>query len=268
MIFGQSEASDALRARARKVAEAGSDALILGPPGSGISKVAEVIHLCSSTPTAPFVKRGGAALDVSGLDQALSDARGGAIFIDEVTGLRAEVQAALLDRLDAGAGTRVLLGSSADLKMALAASSFNAELYYRLSGVTVRISALAERREDIPVLFRHYVEVAAEQAGLEPPDVTPDILSDLMARDWPGNGRALMSEAMRFALGLREEGDADTGMGLAEQMAQVEKSLLETALRRARGRAISAAETLKLPKKTFYDKLARYGIRPEDFRRG
>lgn len=268
MIFGQSEASEALRARARKVAEAGSDALILGPPGSGISKVAEVIHLCSSTPTAPFVKRGGAALDVSGLDQALSDARGGAIFIDEVTGLSPEVQAALLDRLDAGAGTRVLLGSSADLKMALAASSFNAELYYRLSGVTVRISALAERREDIPVLFRHYVEVAAEQAGLEPPDVTPDILSDLMARDWPGNGRALMSEAMRFALGLREEGDADTGMGLAEQMAQVEKSLLETALRRARGRAISAAETLKLPKKTFYDKLARYGIRPEDFRRG
>ena len=96
--------------------------------------------------------------------------------------------------------------------------------------------------------------------------MTPEVLARLMARDWPGNARALMSEAMRFALGLGDEVGAGAGLGLAEQMAQVEHSLLEAALRRAGGRASDAAAALKLPRKTFYDKLARYGIRPETFR--
>ena len=82
----------------------------------------------------------------------------------------------------------------------------------------------------------------------------------------PGNARALMSEAMRFALGLAEEAEQDTNLGLVEQLAQVEQSLLEQALRRANGKAADAAQALKLPRKTFYDKLARYGIRAEDFR--
>ena len=90
-----------------------------------------------------------------------------------------------------------------------------------------------------------------------------------MAQEWPGNARALMSVAMRFALGL---GGADTDpkaeqvLGLNEQLAQVERSLLAEALRRAGGRAQEAATQLKLPRKTFYDKLARYGLRPEEFR--
>ena len=76
-----------------------------------------------------------------------------------------------------------------------------------------------------------------------------------------------MSAAMRFVLGMPEEAAAAAGLGLAEQMAQVERSLLIAALGRANGRAAAAAEALKLPRKTFYDKLARYGIRPEDYRR-
>ena len=87
-----------------------------------------------------------------------------------------------------------------------------------------------------------------------------------MARDWPGNARALMSVAMRFVMGMSDEVMPDTGLGLTAQMAQVEQSLLEAALKRAGGQASAAAQALKLPRKTFYDKLARYGIRPEDFR--
>ena len=67
-------------------------------------------------------------------------------------------------------------------------------------------------------------------------------------------------------MGLAEDVRPDAGLGLVEQMAQVEQSLLEAALRRAGGQASAAAEALKLPRKTFYDKLARYGIRPEAFR--
>ena len=122
------------------------------------------------------------------------------------------------------------------------------------------------------MLFRHYVAQASEQAGLTPPPVGPEVIGALMARDWPGNARALMSAAMRFALGLGvgEGGEAvagqEAGRGLAEQMAQVERSILVAALRRHAGRAAEAARELKLPRKTLYDKLTRYGLRPDDFR--
>ena len=106
----------------------------------------------------------------------------------------------------------------------------------------------------------------SEQAGLTPPEVTPQVVAGMMARDWPGNARALMSAAMRFAMGLSDEVIADASLGLSEQMAQVEQSLLEAALRRAEGHASAAAQALKLPRKTFYDKLARYGLKAEDFR--
>jgi two-component system C4-dicarboxylate transport response regulator DctD len=74
-----------------------------------------------------------------------------------------------------------------------------------------------------------------------------------------------MNAAMRFSLGLNET-DETGEMGLSERMAQVERSLLIEALTRHRGAATETARALKLPRKTFYDKLARYGIRPEDYR--
>jgi two-component system C4-dicarboxylate transport response regulator DctD len=144
----------------------------------------------------------------------------------------------------------------------------SAELYYRLEITPVRIPSLAERPDDIPVLFRRYVAQASEQAGLTPPEITPDIISRLMAREWPGNARALMSEAMWYALGLSDDLTVTDDLGLAEHLAKFEQSLLEQALRRSGGKAVEAARVLKLPRKTFYDKLARYGIRPEDYRNG
>jgi len=75
-----------------------------------------------------------------------------------------------------------------------------------------------------------------------------------------------MSAAMRFVMGVADDTVPDAELGLAEQMAQVEQSLLRAALKRAGGQASAAALALKLPRKTFYDKLTRYGIRPEDYR--
>ena len=161
---------------------------------------------------------------------------------------------------------RLIAGSTADLSAAVEAGRFNGDLYYRLEVMRVRIPALSERPEDIPVLFRHYVAQAAEQAGLAAPEVGPDHLAALMAQDWPGNARSLMSAAMRFVLGMPDHAEA-ADLGLADQMARVERSLLIAALGRQNGRASEAAKALKLPRKTFYDKLARYGIRPEDYRR-
>ncbi|WP_298976062.1 sigma-54 dependent transcriptional regulator [uncultured Roseobacter sp.] len=266
MLFGASQLAEGLRARVRRVAVTETEVLVTGAPGTGISKVAEVIHLCSARSKAPFVKRAAAASDVAELSEALEKARSGSLFLDEITQMPAQAQLSLLEALENGTETRVIAGSNRDLAASVEAGQLNSELYYRLEVTPVRIPSLSERPEDIPILFRHYVAQASEQAGLSAPEITPQVVAGLMARDWPGNARALMSEAMRFSLGLAEEATPDTSLGLAEQMAQVEQSLLEQALRRAEGRAVVAAEALQLPRKTFYDKLTRYGIRAEDYR--
>lgn len=268
LIVGISDAAEHLRNRIRKVSALGTDAFITGPLGSHIPKVAEVLHQCSTRSKLPFVKRAGQSLAPDSLTAALEDAEAGSLFLDEVAHLPASTQLALVEMLEDDARPCLYFGASGDLSVAVKAGVFNADLYYRISGTTVQIPPLAERREDIPVLFRMCVADAAEQAGLVAPEITPDLLSRLMSQDWPGNTRAVMAEAMRFATGLRDAaglGDPQA-LGLAEQMARVEKSLLEQALRRADGRATEAARALKLPRKTFYDKLARHAIRPEEFR--
>jgi len=267
MLFGTSPQSDELRARVRSVAPTGAEVLVTGAPGSGIPKVAEVVHLMSQLGQGPFVKRPGAGLSASDFDELCKAGEGGSVFIDEVSALPDETQYAVLDRLERGTGTRVIAGSSINLAALVEAGTFNAGLYYRLDVMQVRIPSLHERPEDIPVLYRHYVAQAAEQAGIDAPEINPDHLAVLMAQDWPGNARSLMSAAMRFVLGMPEETTHVAGLGLAEQLAQVERSLLIAALGRQNGRAAAAAQALKLPRKTFYDKLTRYGIRPEDYRR-
>ncbi|WP_338550358.1 sigma-54-dependent transcriptional regulator [Roseovarius phycicola] len=267
MLFGTSQQAEDLRAHVRRVAVMQTEVLVTGPPGAGVSKVAEVVHLMSPASSGPYIKRSGTSLDAPALDEALEAARSGSLFIDEITGLSQPAQYALLDRLDTQTDTRLIAGTTADLANLAQSGQFNAELYYRLDVAPVRIPSLAERPEDIPVLFDHYVAQAAEQAGLDIPEVSPEYRASLMSQDWPGNARSLMSAAMRYVLGMPEDVAEAAGLGLSEQMARVERSLLIAALGRQNGRASEAAKALKLPRKTFYDKLARYGIKPEDYRR-
>ena len=265
MIFGVSAASERLRARVRVAARAGTDALVTGAPGTGISKVAEVIHLASNRAKGPFEKRAAAGLDRAELTALWPRCAGGTLFLDGIGALAQDTQLALLDLLDGGE-VSLIGGSTQDLDTAVGRGGLSTDLYYRLQVCQVRIPSLSERPEDIPVLFRHYVAQAAEQAGLTAPEVTDEVMSGLMAQDWPGNARALMSAAMRFVLGLGEASRAEETLGLVERLAQVERSMLIEALRRAEGQARVAAAALKLPRKTFYDKLAKYGVKPEDFR--
>ena len=266
MIFGSSDLAESLRAKVRRVAGAAAEVLVTGPYGSGISKVAEVIHLSSARSKGPFVKRAADGLTPIAVAEAVQSATGGSLFLDEVTSLPAQSQLSLIEILESAPDVRLIAGTNRDLQTLVSEGRFHADLYYRIEVMTVRIPSLAERPEDIPTMFRRYVDQAAEQSGITAPEVTPQIVAGLMARDWPGNARALMSAAMRFVMGVADDPVADTELGLAEQMAQVEQSLLRAALRRAGGQASAAALALHVPRKTFYDKLARYGIRPEDFR--
>ena len=265
MLIGTSQLAQDLRARVRAVARTGNELLISGAPGAGNSKVAEVIHLLSAGSLRPFHKRAASGLTPDLLQGALASSEGGTLYIDEVAALSPEAQFTLLEALEIGAPARVIAGSYHDLGALAHEGRFNTDLFYRLDVMPVRIPALRERPEDIPVLFRHYLSVACEQANLPEPDVTPEILTRLMAQDWPGNARALMNAAMRYALGL-SDGDSAADPGLSEQMASVERSLLNAALQRHCGNATEAARALKLPRKTFYDKLARHGIHAKRFR--
>lgn len=267
LLFGLSAQAEALRERVRSVAPTGAEVLVTGPPGSGISKVAEVVHLMSPVGQGPFVKRPASGLTPEGLVRVCEDAAGGSLFLDEVSAMPDATQYAALEMIEQGTGSRIVAGTTADLAVLSEQGQFNADLFYRLDVMRVRIPSLAERPEDIPVIFRHYVAQSAEQAGIAEPEITSEQLASLMASDWPGNARSLMSAAMRFVLGMPEEVARAADLGLNEQMARVERSLLIAALGRHNGKASDAASALKLPRKTFYDKLARYQIRPEDYRR-
>ncbi|TYB82999.1 sigma-54-dependent transcriptional regulator [Maritimibacter fusiformis] len=266
LLVGQSRQAEDLRAQARAAARTQAEVLILGEAGTGTSKLAEVIHLMSGAATRPFVKLPAPALTPGDVVRALGEAGTGTLFLDEICGLDPAAQFTLVELLDESGRARVIAGSTRDLEAAVAEGRMNADLYYRLDVMRVRIPPLRERAEDIPALFRHFVAQACEQAALPVPDIGPEVTARLMAQDWPGNSRSLMNAAMRFALGLSEAGES-AEMGLVERMAQVERSLLIEALTRHRGAASETARALKLPRKTFYDKLARHGIRPEDYRR-
>ncbi|WP_299301839.1 sigma-54 dependent transcriptional regulator [uncultured Litoreibacter sp.] len=265
MLFGVSELSEQLRDRVRAVAKTGSEVLIKGEPGTGTPKVAEVIHLLSERAKNGFVKRHSVGLTPEALAEALEASAEGSLFLDEVVNLPEVTQFALLDHLEAGQGARILAASYQSLKEAAAEGRFMADLRLKLEAMSVRIPALRERTDDIPVLFRHYLAIACEQAALPVPDVSPDQMARLMAHPWDGNARALMNAAMRFAMGMPavEEGEA---LSLAERMAKVERSLIIEVLQAHGGHATETAKALQLPRKTFYDKLSRHNIRPEDYR--
>jgi two-component system C4-dicarboxylate transport response regulator DctD len=265
MLFGVSAQSNALRDRVRAVAKARAEVVVTGEPGAGTSKVAEVIHLLSSAARDPFIKRAGAALTATALQEAIVAADAGTLFIDEVGSLPSASQYFLAEQLDGGIGPRIIAGSTQDLEEDVAAGGFHGDLFYRLDLMRVHIPAIRERPEDIPVLFRHYVAQACEQANLPVPDITADVTGRFMAPDWSGNARALMNAAMRFAMGLNEVETGET-LGLTAQMAQIEKSLIVDALRRCNGKATETAKLLQLPRKTFYDKLAKHGLRADTFR--
>tara|TARA_B100000700_G_scaffold61557_1_gene67504 strand:+ start:7422 stop:8801 length:1380 start_codon:yes stop_codon:yes gene_type:complete len=216
-------------------------------------------------------------------------ADGGTVFLDEIESMPLALQVKLLrvlqermvERLGANEpvtlNIRVIAATKVDLKAAAEAGRFREDLYYRLNVVTLPIPSLRERREDIPLLFQHFAVVAANRSGLEAPPLTAADISVLLAHDWPGNVRELRNLAERFVLlgaaydyrldALLE--GAETGasdLALPQQVELFEKSLISQSLASHRGRIHDICVHLGLPRKTLYDKLKKYALKPEDYR--
>ena len=269
LIFGVSDASEQLRKKIRSVAGIETEVLITGATGTGISKVAEVLHLSSPRSKGAFQKRASEQLTRDGLAEVLVQCEHGGVFFDSIEQMPRDTQLMLLDSMEAGDHMpRVMAGTNLSVADLDQSGALVADLFYRFSELSIRIPSLSERPEDIPVMFRHYVAQAAEQSGKPTPDIGPEVIGPLMGREWPGNARSLMSVAMKFVLGIADltQPDIDDTLGLSQQMAQVEKALIVDALGKSNGRVAEAIKILKLPRKTFYDKLNKYGIRADNFR--
>ncbi|MEQ6890199.1 sigma-54 dependent transcriptional regulator [Halomonas sp. CS7] len=216
-------------------------------------------------------------------------AEGGTVFLDEIESMPLALQVKLLrvlqersvERLGANVPVpldiRVIAATKVDLKAAAEAGRFREDLYYRLEVVTLPIPPLRERREDIPLLFQHFAVVAANRSGLEAPPLDAGGVSALLAHDWPGNVRELRNLAERYVLLgatcdyrldalLRGVGSESGDLALPRQVELFEKSLIDQALARHRGRVSEACEQLGLPRKTLYDKLRKYDLKAEDYR--
>lgn len=289
---GRSAAMVELRRRLRSLGPSEADALILGPTGAGKDVVARVMHDLSPRAGKPFIAINCAALPAAMIESELfgheagafpgamrprfgrfEHARGGTILLDEIAAMPADLQAKLLrvlqDRVITRLGSndpvaldvRFLATSSADLDAAVAVGTFRADLYWRLNVATLRVPSLAERREDIPVLFLQLLREAAARHGVADRLPPPEMVAALVARDWKGNVRELRNAADRFVLGLDWlEGEGGTAPRLAERVAEFERSVIAAAIAANRGRLRRVYESLGISRKTLYEKMQKHGL--------
>ncbi len=308
-IIGRTPAIERLRATIAAVADTAADVLILGETGSGKEMVARALHAESRRRAHPFVALNCGAMPESIFESELfgheagaftgaakrrvgrlEHASRGTLFLDEIESMPMALQVKMLrvlqERLVEPLGSndqvavdlRVIAATKVDLRDAASRGTFREDLYYRLNVVVVTIPPLRARRDDIPLLFQHFVAQAAQRYGREPPPLTPERTHRLMAHDWPGNVRELRNAADRFVLGLADsvEGPASpapprlpdgggAGLSLAERVDLFEKSVIEGELARRKGSVKATIEALNIPRKTFYDKLKRHGLSRDDF---
>jgi two-component system nitrogen regulation response regulator NtrX len=221
-LTGESALIAQLRSQVERVAPTGSRVMISGPAGSGKEVVARVIHSRSRRSTGPFVVMNCATLNPGRFEEelfgmeaggdptahprragVLERAHGGTLLLDEVSDMPLETQGKIVralqdqtfERLGGSArvkvDVRVLSTTNRDLQTEIASGRFREDLYYRLAVVPVRVPALRERREDVPILAQYFIERSAESSGIPVRALSADTLAALQAYDWPGNIRQL-----------------------------------------------------------------------------
>ena len=229
-LIGVSPAMRAIRAEVEWAARSDAKVLLTGESGVGKDIAARVIHQRSARRHMPLVTincvsvpdsllepelfghvRGsftGAYRDRVGL---LETAHKGTVFLDEVCEMSSRMQALLLrfmetgeiqrvgsDKVQARIDTRVVAATNREPQELVANKTFREDLYYRLNVIDIRIPALRARKEDIPVLFEHFLRRYSERRGITAPSIAPEALDAIVDYDWPGNVRQLKNIAERL----------------------------------------------------------------------
>ncbi|WP_421723621.1 sigma-54-dependent transcriptional regulator [Bauldia sp.] len=227
-LIGQSAIMNHLRQLIEKVGPANSRIMISGPSGSGKELVARTIHRLSERAAGPFVVLNAATITPDGMEEALfgteplngatrkvgalEEAHGGTLYLDEVGDMPRETQNKILRVLveqsfqRVGGATkvtvdvRVISSTARDLESAIADGEFREDLFHRLAVVPMRVPALAERRDDIPDLVRHFAVLISRATGLPQRQIGDDAMAVLQAHDWPGNLRQLRNNVERLLI--------------------------------------------------------------------
>jgi formate hydrogenlyase transcriptional activator len=223
-IIGKSPALEFVLAEVERVAPTDSTVLVLGETGTGKELIARAIHNISARCGRPFVKLNCSAIPFDLLESELFGhekgaftgaiaqkigrfemADSGTLFLDEIGDLPLALQPKLLrvlqeqefERLGSGRthriNVRLVAATHRDLAEMVARKEFRSDLYYRLNVFPVVLPPLRERREDIPQLASHFVEIFARRMGKRIDPIPQDILDAFVSYSWPGNVRELQN---------------------------------------------------------------------------
>ena len=308
-IITQSAVMEDLLTKARLVAERDASILISGESGTGKELLAQAIHLASRRAQAPFVAincaaipeqlleselfghtKGafsGAVRDHKGLFQA---AQGGTVFLDEIGDMPLQLQGKLLRVLQERQVTpvgstqaiavdvRIISATHRNLKNAIKEGLFREDIYYRLNVVELELPPLSARREDIPLLARHFLALLAERYGRTINGFSPDAMAALVNTSWPGNVRqlynvveqcvALSTTPLISAVAIEKSihREEELFVSLEEAKKRFERDYLIRTLKITGGNVTQAARLSHKNRTEFYKLLSKHDLVPASFK--
>jgi len=295
VLIGNSPHIIAARDQIFDFAASPANVLILGDTGTGKELVARALHDLGHAPTAPFVAVNCATIppdrfeetvfgSVTGGNGLLGDADGGTLFLDELGSMPFETQSKLLRAIETKKYQRVgdaamrqvelraVSAGSGDILQAVADKTFRKDLLFRLNTLVISLPNLADRGEDVLLLFRHYVDRLSTIYAVTVPDLTPDDIATLLSYHWPGNVREVQNVAERRVLAQKRGGGSvrraitlqstvqTVPETLREAVAAFEREVISRALRNEDGRMDDVAAVLGIGRRTLNEKIVKLGL--------
>ncbi|MCX7822982.1 MAG: sigma-54 dependent transcriptional regulator [Syntrophobacterales bacterium] len=301
-LIGRSEKMQAVYELIELVAPSEATVLITGENGTGKELVALEIHHRSPRATGPFVvahcsaysptlleselfghERGAFTGAIKQKKGRIERAQGGTLFLDEIGDIAPATQVLLLRFLQdkrfervggektLEADVRIIAATNRDLYEEVQNGRFRDDLFYRLNVISIHLPPLRERKEDIPLLVRHFLEKYSEREKKPVNSIAPDAMKLLLEYDWPGNVRQL-ENAISHAVVLVQPEETITASHLPgflknqkisdDQISlyEHEKMLIKKTLQECKGNKHEAAKKLRISRSTLYSKLRKYGL--------
>jgi two-component system nitrogen regulation response regulator NtrX len=311
-IVGRSFSLRQVLDRVEKVAPTDARVLVTGENGTGKELVARAIHRLSPRADKAFIEVNCAAIPSELIESELFGhmkgsftgahedragkfelADGGTLFLDEIGDMSLQAQAKVLRALQEGIVTRVggakpirvdvrvLAATNKDLEEEIKGGRFREDLYYRLNVIPLHVPPLRERREDISMLVRHFVESYSREANLRPKPISDEALDRMQRMDWPGNvrelrntverllilasGASITADDVELLVGGKMKGGALSGDLLgcatfAEFKEAAERAFIVQKLRENDWNVSETARILDMPRSNLYKKIERYEL--------